>query len=108
MEAKMRFWLSERPVSSTKASLPVMILTYMLWYSLLIARPCFMRKAAPPLAPVERSFFYCTITLDFGIYFLRNVSFGVTMLKLFSFMYYSSSLCFGLTPWQFQNICLPA
>ena len=35
---------------------------------------------------------------------VRNVSFRATMSKLFSFRYNSSSLRFGLTPWQFHNI----
>ena len=47
-------WLSEKSMSITKALLSVMILKSMLRYSLLITRPCFTRKAAPPLAPVEQ------------------------------------------------------
>ena len=56
MVAKMRFWLLERSMSTTKASLLVMILKSVLQYSLLITRPCFTREATSPLAPVERSF----------------------------------------------------
>ena len=33
----------------------------------------------------------------------RNVSFRATMSNTFSFIYNSSSLRFGLIPWQFQN-----
>ena len=57
MVAEMRFWLLERSMSITKASLSVMILKFMLYYPLIITRPCFTRKATPPLAPVEKSFF---------------------------------------------------
>ena len=57
MVANMRFWLLERSVSITNASLLAMILKFVLWYSSLITRPCFTRKGTPPLAPVERSFF---------------------------------------------------
>ena len=57
MVAKIRFWLLERSISITKASLSVMILKSVSRYSLLITRPCFTRKAIPPLTPVERSFF---------------------------------------------------
>ena len=57
MVAKIKFWLLQRSMSITRASLSVMILKSMLRYSLLITRPCFTRKATPPLVPVERSFF---------------------------------------------------
>ena len=57
MVAKIRFWLLERSMSMTKASLSVIISKSVLQYSLLITRPCFTRKATPPLAPVEQSFF---------------------------------------------------
>ena len=57
MVAKIKFWLLQRSMSITKASLSVMILKSMLRYSLLITRSCFTRKATPPLVPVERSFF---------------------------------------------------
>ena len=57
MVTKIKFWLLERSMSITKASLSVMVLKSVLQYSLLTTRPCFTRKATPPLAPVERSFF---------------------------------------------------
>ena len=80
MVAKMRFWLLERSVSITKASLSVMILKSMLQYSLLITRPCFTRKATLPLAPVERSFLIVSQPwiLKF-IFLVRNASFRATM-----------------------------
>ena len=62
--------MSEGSMSITKASLSVMILKSLLLYSLLITRPCFTRKA-----PVERSFFYCIITLNIEIYFLGKERF---------------------------------
>ena len=39
-----------------------------------------------------------------SIFLVRNVSFRATLSKLFSFRYNSSSLRFGLMPWQFQNM----
>ena len=36
-------------------------------------------------------------------FFLKNVSFRAIMSITFSFRYNSSSLRFGLIPWQFQN-----
>ena len=45
MVAKIKFWLLERSMSITKASLSVMILKSVLRYSLLTTRPCFTRKA---------------------------------------------------------------
>ena len=51
--------------------------------------------------------FDCIITLNFEIFvLLKNVSFRVTMSKLFSFRCNSSSLSYGLTPCQFKrNVC---
>ena len=47
MVAKIKFWLLERSMSITKASLSVMMLKSVLQYSLLTTRPCFTRKATP-------------------------------------------------------------
>ena len=89
MVAKIKFWLLQRSVSISKASLSVMILKSMLGYSLLITRPCFTRKATPQIN-----------------FLVRNISFRATMSKLFYFRYNSSSLRFDLMPWQFQNMML--
>ena len=91
MVAKVRFWLLESSRLIAKASFSVMILKSLFLYSLFITRPCFTRKATPPFWPVEPSFL------------LRNVSFRAIMSVTFSFRYNSSSLRFGLIPWQFQN-----
>ena len=105
MVAKIKFWLLQRSMSITKASLSAMILKSTLQYSLLITRSCFTGKATPPLVPAERSFSYCIITLNFEInFFGKDVSFRATMSKLFSFRYNSSSLRFDLMPLQFQNM----
>ena len=90
-------------MSITKASLSVMIFEFMLRYSLFTTRPCFTRKAIPPRAPAERSFFYCIITLNSEIVFFMNVSFRPTVSKLLSLRYNSCSFGFDLIPWKFQN-----
>ena len=95
MVAKVRFWLLESSRLIAKASFSVMILKSLFLYSLFITRPCFTRKATPPLWPVERSW-------KFNI-LLRNVSFRAITSITFSFRYNSSSLRSGLIPWQFQN-----
>ena len=56
MVAKVMFWLLERSRLIAKASFSVMILKSSFLYSLFITKPCFTRKATPPLRPVERSF----------------------------------------------------
>ena len=56
MVAKIKFCMLEMSMSITKVLLSVMILKSMSRYSLLITRPCFTRKATPPLTPAERSF----------------------------------------------------
>ena len=48
MVAKVTFWLLERSRLIAKASFDVMILKSLFLYSLLITRPCFIRKATPP------------------------------------------------------------
>ena len=53
MVAKVRFWLLERSGLITKVSLSVMILKSLFLYSLFTSRPCFTRKATPPLWPVD-------------------------------------------------------
>ena len=52
----MRFWLLESSRLIAKASLSVMILKSAILNSLFTTRPCFTRKATPPLEPDERSF----------------------------------------------------
>ena len=56
MVAKVRFWLLESSRLIAKALFLVMILKSAFLNSLFTTRSCFMRKATPPLEPVERSF----------------------------------------------------
>ena len=49
MVAKVRFWLLEMSILIAMASFDVMILKSLFLYSLFITRPCFTRKATPPL-----------------------------------------------------------
>ena len=51
--ARVRFCLLESSRSIAKASLSVMILKSLFLYSLFITRPCFTRKATPPVQSVE-------------------------------------------------------
>ena len=68
MAAKVRFWLHESSRLIAKASFSVMILKSAFLNSLFTTRPCFTRKATPPLRPVERSFrIVSIITLNFEI-----------------------------------------
>ena len=57
MVAKIQVSVVRKVNVDHQGLLLVMILKSVLRYSLLITRPCFTRKATPPLAPVERSFF---------------------------------------------------
>ena len=59
MIAKIKFSLLQRSMSITMASLSVLIYLNLCHgiYSLLITRPCFTRKATPPLVPVQWSYF---------------------------------------------------
>ena len=104
MLANVKFWLLESSSSIAKASLAVMILKSSFLYSLYTIKPYFTRKATPPHWPVERSFL---IESKPGIlklcFLLRNVSFSAIPSITISFRYNSSSLRFGLIPWQFQN-----
>ena len=56
MVAKVRFWLLEGSRLIAKALLLVVVLKSLFLYSLFTTRPCYTRKAAPPLGPAERSF----------------------------------------------------
>ena len=56
MVAKVRFWSLESSRLIAKASFSAMILKSAFLNSLFTTTPCFMRKATPPLEPVERSF----------------------------------------------------
>ena len=96
MVAKVRFWLLESSRLIVKASFSVMILKSLFLYSLFITRPCFTRKATPPLWPVERSFLIVRPVIWKFSFLFRNVSFRATMSNSFSFIYNSSSLRFGL------------
>ena len=49
MVAKVKLWLLESSRLIAKASFSVMILKSPFLYSLFIIRPCFTRKATPPL-----------------------------------------------------------
>ena len=87
-----------------KASFSVMALKSLFLYSLFIIRQWFMRKATPPLWPVEWSFLTVSQPVIWKFSFLlRNVSLRAIMSITFSFRYNSSSLCFALIPWQFKN-----
>ena len=104
MVAKVTFWLLERSRLIAKASFSVMILKSLFLYSLFITWPCFTRKETPHFWPVERSFLIVSLLGNLKVIFLlRNVSFRATMSVSFSFICNSSSLRFGLIPWQFQN-----
>ena len=67
MVAKVMFWLLERLRLIAKASFSVMILKSSFLYCLFISRPCFTRKATPPLVPVERSISDSIVTCNFEI-----------------------------------------
>ena len=69
MVAKMRFWLSERSMSITKASVSVMILKSVLRYSLLITNHVLRGRQFHLWYQLNNNF-YCTIALNFEIYFL--------------------------------------
>ena len=65
MVAKVRVWLLESSRLIAKASFSVMILKSAFLNALFTTRPCFTRKATPPLEPVERVISDSIITLNF-------------------------------------------